>query len=234
MVIDVTDATFEAEVLTRSQSTPVVIDLWAEWCGPCRTLGPILEQVIDATEGAVVLAKVDVDKNPAIAQAFRAQSIPAVFAMSKGQIVDGFVGAQPAHMVEEFVARLVPSESEALIAALVAAGDEASLRRALELDPGHPPAIVALAEMLVNRGDTDEALAFLARIPESDQTRRIAAAARIGTAPTDDHDATLTELLTMVKTDEDARQRFLDILDLMGPDDPRTSMFRRRLTAQLF
>jgi putative thioredoxin len=234
MVIDVTDATFEAEVMTRSQSTPVVIDLWAEWCGPCRTLGPILEQVIGATDGAVVLAKVDVDKNPAIAQAFRAQSIPAVFAMSKGQIVDGFIGAQPAHMVQEFVDRLVPSESENLIAALVATGDETSLRQALELDPGHEPAIVALAEMLVDRGTPEEALALLARIPETDQTRRIAAAARLGAVPTDDHDSTLTALLGQVKTDEDARQRFLDILDLMGPEDPRTSTYRRRLTAHLF
>jgi putative thioredoxin len=234
MVIDVTDGTFEAEVMTRSQSTPVVIDLWAEWCGPCRTLGPILERVIDATEGAVVLAKVDVDKNPAIAQAFRAQSIPAVFAMSKGQIVDGFIGAQPAHMVQEFVDRLVPSESETLIATLVTAGDELSLRKALELDPGSEPAIVALAEMLVQQGKSEEALGILARIPETDLTRRIAAAARLGEVPTDDHDATLTELLVRVKTDEDARQKFLDILDLMGPQDPRTSVYRRRLTAHLF
>jgi putative thioredoxin len=234
MVIDVTDATFEAEVLTRSHSTPVVIDLWAEWCGPCRTLGPILEQVVDATEGSVVLAKVDVDKNPAIAQAFRAQSIPAVFAMSKGQIVDGFIGAQPAHMVQEFVDRLIPSESQNLIASLVAAGDEVSLRQALELDPGSEPAIVALAEILVDQAKSEEALALLARIPETDQTRRIAAAARLGEAPSDDHDATLTELLERVKTDEEARQRFLDILDLMGPEDPRTSAYRRRLTAHLF
>jgi putative thioredoxin len=234
MVIDVTDATFEVEVLNRSQTTPVVIDLWAEWCGPCRTLGPILEHVIAATEGAVVLAKVDVDANPAIAQAFRAQSIPAVFAMDKGQIVDGFVGAQPTHMVEQFVSRLIPSESVTVISALLAAGDEQSVRQALELDPGHEGAVGALAEILVARGDNEEALALLARIPETDQTRRIAAAARLGSAPTDDYDATLTELLGQVKTDEDARQKFVDILDLMGPDDPRTSAYRRRLTAQLF
>jgi len=234
MVIDVTDATFEVEVINRSQSTPVVIDLWAEWCGPCRTLGPILEQVIGATGGAVALAKVDVDANPAIAQAFRAQSIPAVFAMHKGQIVDAFVGAQPAHMVEQFVSRLIPTESEKVIAALLAEGNEPSLRQALELDPGHEGAIVALSEILIARGDNEEALGFLARIPETDQTRRLAASARLGSAPTDDHDATLTELLSQVKHDEQARQKFIDILDLMGPDDPRTSAYRRRMTAQLF
>jgi putative thioredoxin len=234
MVIDVTDATFEVEVLNRSQSTPVVIDLWAPWCGPCKTLGPILESVVGATQGEVVLAKVDVDQNPAIAQAFRAQSIPAVFAMHKGQIVDGFVGAQPTHMVEEFVNRLIPNESQTLIASLIAQGDETSLRQALELDPAHHDAIVALSELLVQRGDSEGALALLARIPETEHTRRVAAAARLGVVPTDDHDVTLTELLTQVKTDEDARQKYLDILELMGPDDPRTSTYRRRLTAVLF
>jgi putative thioredoxin len=234
MVIDVTDATFENEVLNRSQSTPVVIDLWAPWCGPCKTLGPILESVVGATEGAVVLAKVDVDQNPAIAQAFRAQSIPAVFAMHKGQIVDGFVGAQPTHMVQEFVNRLIPNESEILIASLIARGDEVSLRQALELDPAHHDAIVALAELLVSQGDSEGALALLARIPETEHTRRVAASARLGVVSTDDHDATLTELLSQVKNDEEARQKYLDLLELMGPDDPRTSAYRRRLTAVLF
>ena len=93
MYVDVTDATFQTEVIDRSMSTAVVVDLWAEWCGPCRTLGPILEKVIDATNGAVVLAKVDVDKNPAIAQAFQAQSIPMVVAIKDGRPVNGFVGA---------------------------------------------------------------------------------------------------------------------------------------------
>ncbi len=94
MTIDVTDATFQTEVLERSATTPVVVDLWAEWCGPCKTLGPILEKVVDATEGQVVLAKVDVDANPQTAQAFKVQSIPAVYAVSEGKVVDGFVGAQ--------------------------------------------------------------------------------------------------------------------------------------------
>jgi putative thioredoxin len=182
----------------------------------------------------VVLAKVDIDQNPAIAQAFRAQSIPAVFAMHNGQIVDGFMGAQPTHMVEEFVKRLIPNESQTLISSLIAQGDEVSLRQALELEPAHHDAIVALADLLVLRGDPEGALALLARIPETEHTRRVAAAARLGAACTDDHDATLTELLSQVKNDEDARQKYLDILELMGPDDPRTGAYRRRLTAILF
>ena len=95
MSIDVTDATFPAEVVERSKQVPVVVDLWAEWCGPCKTLGPILEKVIDETDGKVVLAKVDVDANRQTADAFQVQGIPAVYALKDGKVVDGFVGAQP-------------------------------------------------------------------------------------------------------------------------------------------
>ncbi len=234
MVFDVTDDTFESEVIERSASTPVVIDLWAEWCGPCRTLGPILESVIAETNGKVVLAKVDVDRNPAVAQAFRAQSIPAVFAMVEGQVVDGFLGAQPEHLVREFIDRLAPSEQQQQIATLIAAGDEASLRLALQLDPGSEDAIVALAQLLIADQQTDEALALLSRIPETERTRKVAASARLGSSPTDDHDATLMALLDQVRDDEVARQQFLDILEVMGADDPRTASYRRKLTSRLF
>jgi putative thioredoxin len=234
MVIDVTDATFQTEVVDRSATTPVVIDLWATWCGPCQTLGPILERVVAETDGAVVLAKVDVDQNPAIAQAFRAQSIPAVFAMSGGQVVDGFIGAQPEHMVREFVARLGPDPAREVLAQMIATGDTDGLRALLVSDPANEAAIIGLAELLVRDGETDEALALLARIPESDQTRRIAAMARLHTDPGDDHDAVLTGLLDRVASDDEARQQFLDILELMGPDDPRTANYRRQLTARLF
>lgn len=234
MVIDATDATFEREIVERSRTTPVVVDLWAPWCGPCKTLGPILETVIGATNGQVVLAKVNVDENPGIAQAFQVQSIPAVYALRDGKVVDGFMGALPQHAVEEFVAKLLPSPSDSNVAALVAAGDEMSLRAALDIEPGHEGAVVALADLLVKRGDHEEALELLARIPENDETRRIAAAARLGSRPPDDHDATLTALLDKVRDDEEARQQFLDILELMGPDDPRTAQYRRKLTATIF
>ncbi|HWL44101.1 MAG TPA: tetratricopeptide repeat protein [Ilumatobacter sp.] len=235
--LDVTDASFQADVLERSMTTPVVIDLWAEWCGPCKTLGPILEQVIGETNGQVVLAKVDVDSNPAIGQAFRVQSIPAVFAMVGGQIVDGFTGAVGEREVRDFVARLLPSEEQLAVADLIAAGDEASLRVALNIDPANEDAIVALATLLVERGDegdTEAALALLERIPESDRTRQVAARARLGTTPDDDHDATLTTLLDRVKDDDEARQQFVDILELMGPHDPRTAQYRKLLSQRLF
>jgi putative thioredoxin len=234
MAIDVTDASFESDVVERSRSAAVVVDLWAPWCGPCQTLGPILEKVVDETDGKVVLVKVNIDENPEISQAFRVQSIPAVYALRDGQVVDGFMGAYPEHVVREFVSTLLPTEQETTLSALLAAGDEESLRTALELEPGNEDVIVALAELLVGRGETDEALALLGRIPESDRTRRVAAEARVGAVPDDDHDATLTELLDRVKADEDARQQYLDILELMGPDDPRTAGYRKQLTARLF
>ena len=234
MALDVTDATFQAEVIDRSFTVPVVVDLWAPWCGPCRTLGPIIEKVTDATAGKVVLVKVDTDQNPAISQAFQVQSIPAVYALRKGEVVNGFVGAQPEHMVQAFVDSLLPSEDEQTVASLLAEGTEGAYRAVLELQVGNEDAIVGLAELLVARGENEQALQFLGRIAETDRTRKVAAKARTRLAPDDDHDATLTGLLDKVKADETARQQFVDILELMGPDDPRTASYRKQLTQRLF
>ena len=234
MALDVTDATFQAEVIDRSFTVPVVVDLWAPWCGPCRTLGPIIEKVTDATAGKVVLVKVDTDQNPTISQAFQVQSIPAVYALRNGEVVNGFVGAQPEHMVQAFVDSLLPSEDEQTVASLLAEGTEGAYRAVLELQVGNEDAIVGLAELLVARGENEEALQFLGRIAETDRTRKVAAKARTRLAPDDDHDATLTGLLDKVKADETARQQFVDILELMGPDDPRTADYRKQLTKRLF
>lgn len=234
MSIDVTDATFETEILQRSQTTPVVVDLWAPWCGPCKVLGPILEKVVDATQGKVVLAKVNVDENPGLAQAFRVQGIPAVFAIRDGQVVDAFQGALPEREIERFVASLLPTENDERLARFVAAGDESSLEAALQIDPGHEPAVVALANIYTARGEGERALALLARVPETDDVRRAAAAARVSLRPADDFDDRLAELIERVKGDDDARQQFVDILELMGPDDPRTAQWRKKLTARLY
>jgi putative thioredoxin len=244
MAIDVTDTSFQTDVLERSSTAPVVVDLWAPWCGPCRTLGPILEQVVDETDGKVVLAKVNVDENPQVSQAFRVQGIPAVYAVADGKVVDGFVGAQPEAAVREFIDRLLPSEADQQLANLLAAGDEASLREVLEQKPDHHDAIVGLAELLAERredGDVDEALALLGRIPETADTRRVAALVRTGgvagaegNGAGDEIAAKLEDLLDQVKGDDAARQEYVDLLEVLGPDDPRTADFRKRLTRQLF
>lgn len=234
--IDVTDATLEAEVLERSRTTPVVVDLWAPWCGPCTTLGPMLEAAVAATEGRVVLAKINVDENPAASQAFRVQSIPAVFAIDDGRVVDQFLGAVPQAEVDAFVARLDRGSAPSEIDLLREAGDEASLRRAIELAPDDPDVIVDLAELLAGEERGEEALELLARIPESAETRRIAAYVRSGGAFTSGEsiDARLTELLELVREDDAARQQFVDLLELLGPEDPRTAAWRKRLTSRLF
>ena len=237
--MDVTDQTFQEEVLTRSATVPVVVDLWAPWCGPCKTLGPMLEKAVAATDGAVALAKVNVDDNPRVAQTFAVQSIPAVFAIHNGQVVDQFIGAVPEAQLTAFIERLTPAPSEA--DTLVATGDEASLRKALELEPDHAGAIETLARLLVDRGDAAEALAILARIPETDATRLLAADARLLEAGVDVSDTGRDEivgkldgLLEKVRDDEAARQEFVDLLEALGPSDPRTNEYRRALAARLF
>ena len=239
MPMDVTDQTFQADVLERSATVPVVVDLWAPWCGPCTTLGPMLEKAVADTDGAVELVKVNVDENPRIAEAFQVQSIPAVFALRNGQVIDQFIGALPEAQVSAFVQRLAPAPSEA--DNLVAAGDEASLRQALELEPDHQAATEALARLQIDRGEAAEALALLARLPETETGRALAAEARLLEAGVDLSQSGLEEietkldgLLDKVRDDDEARQEFLDLLEAMGADNPRTNEYRRALAARLF
>ena len=235
--VDVTDATFDAEVVAKSAEVPVVVDLWAPWCGPCRTLGPLIERAVDATEGRVILVKVNVDENPRISQAFQVQSIPAVFAIKDRKVVDSFVGAIPESQIKAWVSKFAPEKSEAdtLIDQGLALGRRDLLEQALALEPGNARGVVALAERLVTDGEAEAALALLARVPETGEVTRVAALARIGT-PADSAQEVIAELETLlptVKADESARQRYVDLLELMV-DDPRVPALRRKLTAQLF
>lgn len=238
MYIDVTDATFQTEVVERSKSDPVVVDLWAPWCGPCRTLGPMIERVVDATKGAVVLAKVNVDDNPRVSSTFQVQSIPAVFAIHQGKVVDSFIGALPEAQIKMWVDRLAPAASPVDIAIdnAIAAGNEEGLREVLAVEPGNGRAIVAIAKLLIERGEFDEPLSLLARIPETPETVELAARARLGISETGVGSESLAELdrlLDHVKADDDSRQKYVDLLAALG-EHPQVGEYRRKLAARLF
>jgi putative thioredoxin len=247
MVIDVTEDTFETEVLERSKTTPVVVDFWAEWCGPCRQLTPVLEREAGKREGKVVLAKLDTDANPTISRAFGIQGIPAVKAFEDGRVVDEFVGAQPPAQVERYFDGLVPSEADAL----VQGGDEASLRRALELEPRRADAAVPLARLLLGRGDVDEALQLVEPFAGDFGAEGLAARIRLeqGEDPAvqeafaaidaGEVEAGLDKLLEALGasadgTREDLRRAIVGVLDELGTEDPRARGYRRLLATALY
>jgi putative thioredoxin len=244
-VIDVTEATFEQEVVERSRTTPVVVDFWAAWCGPCRTLTPILEKATAAREGDVVLAKVDTDANPQLSAAFQIQGIPAVKAFKDGRVVDQFVGVKPPPAVEEFFDGLVPSEADRL----VEAGDEASLRRALELQPGRADASIALGGLLHRRGEEDAALEILDAVPRSFAAEGLAARIRLeredpaladAFSALDDGDTQrgldllLEALPNADGRKDDIRRVVVGVLDELGVEHPLSRETRRRLASALY
>jgi putative thioredoxin len=245
-VIDVNEQDFERDVIERSRTTPVVVDFWAEWCGPCRALSPLLENEAAAREGQVVLAKVDTDANPSIARAFQIQGIPAVKAFKDGRVVDEFVGLQPPANVARFFDSLVPSEADGL----VSEGDEDSLRRALELEPGRADAAVPLAGLLHRRGDSDEALAVLGNVAGSFAADGLASRIRLEQADAVDLEEALRALdegkseravdlliAALPSADgykDDLRKMVVGILDELGVDHPLARDARRRLAAALY
>jgi putative thioredoxin len=245
--MDVTDGTFESAVIERSRTVPVVVDFWAEWCGPCRQLGPVIERAVAEREGKVELAKLDVDANPGVARTFAIQSIPAVKAFRDGRVVAEFVGAQPPAAVNSFLDSLLPSEVDAL----VAQGDEASLRRAVELEPARADAAVPLARILLSHGDADGALALVREVPGSfaadGLAARIALERRdppleLGEAFTaldaGDHQKALDLLIGALPSadgaKDDIRRVVVGILDELGVESQLARDSRRRLASALY
>jgi len=245
-VIDVDEDAFQSEVLERSATLPVVVDFWAEWCGPCRQLGPVLEQAAEAREGKVVLAKVDTDANPEISQTFGVQGIPAVKAFIEGEVVAEFVGAQGPSQVEAFFDALVPSESQQLLAA----GDEESLRKAVQVDPKNVDAAFALAQMLYRKGELEGALELVANAPDNYRADGLAArieleqagdqsvAAAFATLDSGEVEGGLDQLLAALESDGSDQERIrrvvVAILDELGVDHPLARDSRRRMSAALY
>ena len=246
--MDVTESTFQTAVIERSKTLPVVVDFWAEWCAPCRQLGPVLEKAVAARNGAIELVKVDTDANQNLARTFQIQSIPAVKAFKDGQVAAEFIGAQPPAAVEQFLDSLLPSPTDEL----VARGDEQSLREAVALEPSRADAAVPLAKLLLARGDADEALALLREVPGSFAAEGLAARISLQQrtqAEPDLHEAfaaldageterALTLLIDAIPhadgAKDDLRRVVVGVLDELGPASDLARESRRRLATALY
>jgi putative thioredoxin len=246
-VFDVDEADFESRVVERSREVPVVVDFWADWCGPCKTLTPALERAAETRAGQVELAKVDVDQNQGLAARFGIRGIPSVKAFRDGQMAAEFTGALPPPKVEEFFDSLVPSEADQL----AKQDDEASLRRALELDPGHSEAKQKLVRLLLDRGDAAEALELLEPTAGDFVADGLAARARLQLDgdqelqpafeawDAGDHERALELLQEALARAEDRDRRdairrlMVAIFTELGADHPLAREHRRRLAAEL-
>jgi putative thioredoxin len=260
-VVEVTDADFDVVVVEGSKTRPVVVDLWAEWCGPCRTLGPILEKVAAEREGAFLLAKLDVDANQvgnALLQAVRSQGIPTVVAFRDGEPVSMFIGAYPEQEVNTFIDQLLPTEAELVTEEALAEeasgdleGAEGGYHEALEKDPANKEAAVGLARVLAERGDLQPARELIApHLPDA-EAERVASLIRLrgwatvegvsdldiakGRAASGAMREALEGMLAALVEERDAaRQAMVDVFSVIGDEDPLVIEFRRKLTNALF
>ena len=192
-ISDVTTAEFQSDVLVRSREVPVLVDFWAEWCGPCRTLSPLLERMTNDAGGAFELAKVDVDANPELSAQFLVQSIPTVVAIKNGREVNRFTGAIPEAAIAEFLTTVLPTELDLAVdearTALIEGDSERAeglLREVLDRKADHQDAGTSLAALLIDRGDVDEALIVLGKLVPDGDVDRLQAAARLRRSTTDD------------------------------------------------
>src|SRR5579875_1170712 len=247
VVKDTTTQSFMKDVIEESRRQPVLVDFWAQWCGPCKQLTPVLEKAVRAAKGKVKLAKMNIDEHPAIAGQMGIQSIPAVIAFSNGKPIDGFLGALPESQVVAFIERLTKEkiggeESDLLKSAdnALAAGNVAEAAnlysRVLSQDSGNVAAIAGLARCYVKTGALEQARQTLAMVPETGRNDPAVTAAR--TAKGKRAEA-VEHLLAIVKRDrkwkdDGARKQLLQLFDAWGPTDPSTIEGRKKLSSILF